>query len=449
MTAILERGKSLRIEPAGAPPRPQVPPGAKGVRLASIDAYRGLVMVLMVSEGLGIPQVVNNFRRIPGLGHLDTPVWDRLAFQTDHVAWVGCGLWDLIQPSFMFLVGTALAFSVASRRAKGQSFGRMLFHAIFRSVVLVGLGVFLSSNWEAHTDWIFTNVLCQIGLGYTFLFLLAWLRPRWQILAAGLILLGYWGAFALYPAPSAATSSADINLPADWTRLHGFAAHWEKNSNLAAHVDHSFLNLFPRVEGKPYAYNKGGYTTLNFVPSLATMLLGLLAGELIRSRLSSGRKFAFLLLCGIGGLAAGWLLGWLGICPVVKRIWTPSWTIYSAGWAFGALALFYLVVDIARFKRWSYPLIVVGMNSIVAYCISQLLRPWVRETVRRHLGEGFYGLLGRFVYHARNALKLPVGPPAWEAYARAFTPMADATLFLLTCWLICWWMHRRKIFIKI
>lgn len=431
-------------EPEQSPAEPRV---GSAARLASIDAYRGVVMLLMVSEGLGIPEVVKNFCRIPGLGSLETPAWDRLAFHTDHVAWVGCGLWDLIQPSFMFLVGTALAFSVASRRAKGQSFGRMLFHAIVRSLVLIWLGVFFASNWEAHTDWVFTNVLSQIGLGYMFLFLLAWVRPRWQILAAGLILLAYWWAFALYPSASSA-SSASLGLPADWPRLQGFAAHWEKNANLAAHVDRWFLNLFPR-DGKPFIFNKGGYATLNFVPSLATMILGLLAGKLIRSRLTKLRKFTILLLLGIGGLVLGWAIGRLGICPVIKRIWTPSWTIYSAGWAFGVLALFYLVIDMARLKRWSYPLIVVGMNSIAAYSISQLMRSWIRESLRRHLGEGLYGLPGRAFYWIRQASHESLGPTGPDAYARAFVPMADAALFLLICWLICWWMYRRKIFIKI
>ena len=115
---------SPSAEPGSPAPASSV---ASNTRLASIDAYRGLVMLLMISAGLGIPEVVYNFRHIPGLANLETPGWDRLVFHTDHVPWVGCGLWDMIQPSFMFLVGTALAFSVASRRAKEQSFWRCSF----------------------------------------------------------------------------------------------------------------------------------------------------------------------------------------------------------------------------------------------------------------------------------------------------------------------------------
>ena len=109
-------------------------------RLVSLDAYRGLVMVLMVSAGLNIPAVVRNFER-SGTS-FNKSLWQRLAYQTDHTVWVGCSLWDLIQPSFMFMVGAALAFSIASRGAKGQSFWRMFGHAVVRSVVLVALEFF-------------------------------------------------------------------------------------------------------------------------------------------------------------------------------------------------------------------------------------------------------------------------------------------------------------------
>jgi predicted acyltransferase len=417
-------------------------------RLVSIDAYRGLVMVLMVSAGLEIPHVVRNFSQSPGLEHLHTPIWDRLAFHTDHVAWIGCVLWDLIQPSFMFLVGTAMVFSIASRRARGQSFGRMLLHAIVRSIVLVLLGVFLSSNWSHRTDWTFVNVLTQIGLGYTFLFLIAWLKPRWQLLASALVLLLYWSAFVVYPAPSSNMDSASLGLPANWHRLHGMAAHWEKNTNLAAHVDQWFLNLFPHEDGKPFVYNRGGYATLNFVPSLATMILGLLAGGLIRGGIASWRKALILLAAGIVGLGLGWALGWLGICPVVKRIWTPSWTIYSAGWCFVLLALFYVVIDIGRWKAWALPLIVVGMNSIAIYCMAQLLKPWVRDTLKRHFGQNVYQPLGRLIY------ALGEGRRHWDAsmatrYGDAFVPMAEAGIFLLFCWIVCWWMYRKNLFVKI
>jgi predicted acyltransferase len=359
----------------------------------------------------------------------------------------------------MFMVGAALAFSLASRRAKGQSFWRMFAHALFRSIALVLLGVFLSSGGKSSTNWAFTIVLGQIGLGYLFLFLLACLRPRWQMLAAAVVLIGYWGAFALYPAPPADFNPLSVGLPADWpktgdvpvhlTQLQGFAAHWEKNTNLAAYVDQWFLNIFPRPDGKPYWHENGGYQTLNFVPSLATMILGLLAGELVRGRLSAGKKFGIMLGVGVAMIAGGWALDYYGICPSVKRIWTPSWAIFSAGIAFAALAIFYLVIDIARFKKWSYPLVVVGANSIAVYCISQLMKGWTREVTQRHFGKDFYELPGQFYGWLRyNVFSSGWPQDTYLVMGKIFSPMAEATFFLLLVWLVCWWAYRNKVFVK-
>jgi predicted acyltransferase len=173
---------------------------------------------------------------------------------------------------------------------------------------------------------------------------------------------------------------AALNLPADWHRLTGFASHWEKHNNLGARVDQWFVNLFPRPDGKRFEYNEGGYVTLNFVPSIATMVFGLLAGELIRSRRATpGRTVATLVGTGLLALAIGWTLNVTGICPVVKRLWTPSWAIFSTGWALLMLAAFYYALDVARWRGrlrpWAMPLVVVGMNSIAAYCISMVLKP--------------------------------------------------------------------------
>jgi predicted acyltransferase len=403
-------------------------------------------MVLMVSAGLRIGAVVAGFDSTPGWHHLHTPLWTQLAYQTDHTQWVGCSLWDLIQPAFMFVVGTALAFSLANRRAAGQSFGRMLAHALLRSLLLLLLSVMLASNGKEHerTNWSFTIVLAQIGLGYPFLFLLAWTKPRWQFVAAAGVLVAYWAAFAIYPRPAADLDLASVGLRPDWHRLTGFASHWDKNTNLAAQFDQWFLNLFPRAD--VFKFEPGGYQTLNFVPSLATMIFGLLAGELLRTHLSAAGKLGRLLGFGLLGLALGWALDAAGLCPLSKRIWTPSWTLFSTGWVLVTLAVFYLVVDVWRFQRWSYPLVVVGANSIAVYCMSMMLKPWVRETVKRHFGKDFYEIPGyvwgylRYGHNPANAS---------QVMGQVLEPMGEAGVFLLFCWVVCAWMYRRKIFIKL
>ena len=113
--------------------------------------------------------------------------------------WVGCSLHDLIQPSFSFLVGVALPFSLAGRLAREQSKMKMTAHALWRSLILVFLGVFLRSRGSSQTNFTFEDTLSQIGLGYTFLFVLALFSRRVQWAALAVILVGYWGAFALYP----------------------------------------------------------------------------------------------------------------------------------------------------------------------------------------------------------------------------------------------------------
>jgi len=163
-----------------APPAPTVPTPQ---RLQSLDAFRGAVMLLMASSGFGIPQVAKAFP--------ESPVWQFFGHQCEHAAWRGCTLWDLIQPAFMFMVGVALPYSVANRRARGAGFGALFAHASWRSLALILLAVFLTSAWSERTEWVFTNVLAQIGLGYPFLFLLAFTKPRTQWGAVGFILAGY------------------------------------------------------------------------------------------------------------------------------------------------------------------------------------------------------------------------------------------------------------------
>jgi heparan-alpha-glucosaminide N-acetyltransferase len=386
-------------------------------RLTSLDAYRGLVMLLMMAEVLEFWKVSE---ACPASGF-----WRFLAGQQTHSEWIGCSLHDLIQPSFSFLVGVALPFSLASRLARGQSQGRMMVHALWRSLLLILLGVFLRSVGQPQTYWTFEDTLTQIGLGYFFLFLLAWGPARWQWVALGLILAGYWAAFALYPAPAASFDYSAVGVAGDWPhRLSGFGAHWNKNSNLAWACDTWFLNLFPR-ESK-FVFNEGGYCTLSFIPTLGTMILGLLAGNVLRNASSSTAKLKWLLTAGILMLLAGIALGWLGICPVVKRIWTPSWVLFSGGWCFLLLAGFYALTDVWNRKSWCWPLVVIGTNSIAAYCLDHLCGDFISDTLTTHLGKNFFSIFGQ-----------------------AYAPLCHGALTLLGLWLLLLWLYRRKIFLRI
>ena len=189
-----------------------------GNRVKSIDAYRGLVMLAMASSGfaftiLAKPENQQKLADI-GLGAISARCWEFLAYQFDHVLWTGCGFWDLIQPSFMFLVGVALPYSYSRRESHGESAVRRVSHLLWRSFVLIALGVFLTSNSSTftQTNFKFTNVLAQIGLGYPVLYLFRERSLRTQLAAVAIILVGYWAWFASYSIPMAEADAVQTLL---------------------------------------------------------------------------------------------------------------------------------------------------------------------------------------------------------------------------------------------
>lgn len=391
-------------------------------RLASLDAYRGFVMLLMASAGFGLPQAAKHFPK--------SHVWQFFGRQFTHAEWVGTNLWDLIQPSFMFIVGVSVAYSWGRRCAEGQAYSAMLAHAIYRSFALVLLGAMIGSQSATPNNYVLTNVLSQIGLGYTFLFLLCNRRPGVQVLAAALILIGDWALFYGYPTPPANFDYTTVGVPDDWPHLAGIEAHWDKNTNAAAAVDRVLLNAFRR--DTRFLYDGGGYATLNFIPSLATMILGMTAGTLLRGGRSRRQKLLALVGAGLLCLGLGALISTLGVCPLVKRLWSPSWAIYSAGWASVLLAAFYGFIDVGGFRRVARPLSVVGMNSFAAYYLSRTV-----SASDGLLARGLEACFGSGIF------------TLWGAVADPFAPVVRMMTLLAALWIVCAWLYQRKIFIKL
>jgi predicted acyltransferase len=409
------RSSHTASETAASDSTPQEPRPTE--RILAIDAYRGFVMLLMMAEVLEFAQLADAFPQ--------SAFWRFLAFHQSHVPWVGCSLHDLIQPSFSFLVGVALPYSLLARRQRGEPFSRTLAHAVRRSLILVLLGVFLRSMHARQTNWTFEDTLSQIGLGYLPLFFLGFATQRNRWIAFALILICYWAAFAFFPLPGADFSAASVGVPPDWPHnATGLAAHWNKNTNLAWAFDTWFLNLFPRES--PFTHNGGGYATLSFIPTLATMLLGLIAGSWLQSVRPPARLLSLLILAGIATLALGFALGQFGLCPVVKRIWTPSWVLFSGGWCLILLALFFASTDLAGWAAWSFPLRVIGANPITAYVLAHIANDFIASSCRIHFGRDVFSVLGE-----------------------AYEPLVAGVTVLLVEWLVLFWMHRRKIFIRI
>ncbi len=406
--------------PAASPVAAAAPAGATATavkRVPSIDAFRGLVMFLMLAEVMRLWTLHD--------AHPSSLFWSIVAFNTTHVPWQGCSLHDLIQPAFSFLAGASLPFSIASRRAKGESFGKMLGHAVRRSFILIFLGIFLRSMSHSMTYWTFEDTLTQIGLGYTFLFLLGFASRRVQAGVFAAILVGFWAAFVIYPLPPANFDYPAVGVPANWPHLYtGFLAHFNMNSNLSWAFDRWFLNLFPRQS--PFLYNDGGWSTLSFIPTLATMMLGTWAGAWLKGDATAQRKLRGLVLAGLALALAGLALQWLHLCPIVKRIWTSSYTLYSGGLILLILAGFYAVIELRGFQRWSFPLLVIGANSIAIYVMSWTMEHFVSENLVRHLGTAPFRVLGA-----------------------PFEPVLRGIGVLLVFWSVLYWMYRKRVFIKI
>jgi heparan-alpha-glucosaminide N-acetyltransferase len=203
----------------------------------------------------------------------------------------------------------------------------------------------------------------------------------------------------------------------------GLAAHWSKNDNAGVAFDQWFLNLFPREH--PFVVNDGGYLTLSFIPTLGTMILGLIAGQWLRAE-APRIPFRRLLIAGVVGLAAGALLHVTGICPVVKRIWTPAWTLFSGGACFLLLAVFCWIIEARGYRRWAFPLVVIGRNSIAAYLIAHLCERFIASSFRTHLGPSAFAVLGT-----------------------GLQPLLQGLAILAIFWLLLFWMYRRNLFLRL
>jgi predicted acyltransferase len=411
----------------------------KSKRLLSLDVFRGFIMIMLASAGFGILQFSKVPESAPVWESCNYALWQKIGFCMSHPPWishfyvVGVTFWDLIQPAFMFMVGVAMPYSYASRARSGQSERKLFLHALWRSFLLVILGVFLASKHTMSTTWQFTNVLAQIGLGYTFLYLMMSRSAKVKIGIFAAILIGYWLFFALYTVPEDFDYAA-VKAVGD-TVLEGRFAPWSKNANAAIAFDRWFLNLFPQPGSKPFVFNGGGYATLNFIPSIATMMLGVFSGQLLRTQHNPRRKLG--LLIGLGATCMVLALLFSTVCPIVKRIWTPSWVLFCGAHVIWMLAFFYWVFDLLPMKEklrqgLAFPFIVIGMNSIAIYMLSQLMHPWICKTVRTHLGGFFETLLGE-------------GILAKNMYGRPF----DSIAAFIVLWLIALWMYKRRIFIKV
>ena len=253
-------------------------------------------MFVLAAAGFGLSKVAKHYP--------DNALMQWLKFSTTHPQWdsqfklLGFSPWDMIQPAFMFMVGVSMPYSYGKRAANGEPYRSRLRHAWVRALILVLLGVFLQSMRKPETNWLFTNVLSQIGLGYGFLFFLVGTAFRTQLITGAAVLIGYFLLMITFP----------LGLDG------GLKSHFENGTTLPQQFDLWFLNLFPR----PKAFTGHPYSTLNFIPSFVTMLMGLMCGQLLKRKdIAENIKLKRLVFAGFACLVSGLLFGL--ICPVVKN----------------------------------------------------------------------------------------------------------------------------------
>jgi predicted acyltransferase len=257
------------------------------------------------------------------------------------------------------------------------------------------------------------------------LFALAFFSRKVQWIGCTAILVGYWALFAAWPLPGTDFDYAAVGVAKDSPQmLPGFQAHWNMNSNPAWAFDTWFLNLFPREE--PFKFNGGGYSTISFIPTLATMILGLIAGGLMKDGPNAWKTGLKFLILGAALTAVGYGLGEAGICPVVKKIWTPSWVLFSGGLCFAALGVFVWICDAVGLTPLFWPIRIIGANCIFVYVVIHWWDRFIQSNIKTHLGQDIF-----------------------KSFGAGYEPLVAGLATVLVYWLIVAWMDRNKIRIRI
>ncbi len=357
-------------------------------RLVCVDALRGFDMLWII----GGAEVLITLAKATGIGFLSN-----IAVHFDHT-WGQFHFYDIIQPLFLFIVGVVMPVSFKKRIARGETKKSIYSHVLKRVFILYILGLISSGHllsFDIMKIHLITNVLHCIAFGYLFAsIMILELNRKWQIGITAGILLVYWGILALVPIPGygAGIYKPDLNLP--------------------LYVDNAILGHFQEGEGWTYIL-----TSINFIPSI---MLGVFAGNILQSDRDEMKKARLLALVGVCCIIAGWIWGiWF---PIIHHIWTSSLVLYGAGWSFLLLAVFYLVIDVWGFKKWSFPFVVIGMNAIAVYIATHLFD-------FSRIGDIFVDGLASFM-------------GIWGIFLQAFAALA-------VVWLILYYMYIKKTFLKV
>jgi predicted acyltransferase len=319
---------------------------------------------------------------------------------SEHMEWAGFRYYDLIFPLFLFMIGVAIPFSLGKRLEAGQDRKTILRKVAGRALILIAFGLIYNGLLEFKGwDHIrFFGVLQRQGFGYcaaAVLFL--YTKPRTQVYVFVGILLGFWALMALVPVPGT---------------HHGDYSQW---GNVANYVDRLLMSRHQMYE--KYGDPEG---PVSMIPSVATALIGVFAGTWLKSSRPPELKAMGLALAGLACLAAG--VAWAPVFPVIKKIWTSSYVLVAGGSSLELLALFYWIIDVKGYSKWSFPFVVIGMNAITIYLLTALV----------DFGNIADRILG-------GALK----------HAPTYQPLGMAIGVVVLEWLLLYFLYRQKVFLRV
>jgi predicted acyltransferase len=365
-----------------------VPDGHPAGRLVCLDALRGFDMFWITGGGLVVMLLAEKSGNYA------------LLEQLDHQTWNGFHFWDLIFPLFLFIVGAAIPFAFAKRLEAGGSRGAIHAHIVKRSLTIFVVGLILAGGMKriGLGDLRIAGVLQRIAIGYCVSALLyVHLSVKKIALLSVAILLGYWAVMAFAPVPGvgAGVYLPDLNF-----------AHW---------LDRQYL------PGRMYQGTWDNEGIISTIPAIVTCLLGVLAGTWLRSSHTETRKTLGLVAAGVTSLAAGWI--WNLWFPVNKLLWTSSFVLVAGGWSLLLLALFYWVIDVRQWRRWSFPFVVIGANAIAVYAF-----------------EGFINF--------REVGARLAGGPVASGFG-SYQGVWQALVTYAVTWGALYWLYKRRIFIKL
>jgi len=362
----------------------------KSERLWSLDALRGADMMFIMGLS-GLITAICKWAGAPDCA---------LVQQMKHVEWVGLAHHDTIFPLFLFIAGVAWPFSLASQREKGRSTGRIVGKILCRALLLVLIGLIYNGCLGNFNAIRVPSVLARIGLGWAgaalvFLFV----RRNWaRLLIAVSLLVGYWAILYFVRAPGVS--------PEAWP--------FAPETNIAGWIDRQLLPGLAMTPTDPEGI-------LSTMAGVVTAMLGAFSGEIVRSSLSGGRKTVRLLLFAVVLAGAGWAaLPW---CPCIKKLWSPTFALFVGAYSAAVFALFYWVIDVLGFRRWTLFFRVIGMNAIAIYLFQRLF----------DVNRAANLLVGGTV----KWLGAPIGP------------VVSYAAYIAVCWTVLYLMYRKKMFFKV